>query len=249
MLKIYKIALAPALLMQGSQLRKTAIRLPEAGGARSGAFGAGDAAPLRLLFVGDSSAAGVGVDWQHEAMPYQAAEIVSSKMNCPVHWQLVAKSGVNTREAGGLLRLHELHPSDIVVTALGVNDVISQHSANRFVSDYTSLLQSVREHTGAFRAVVSGLPPLHILPSAPQPLRWYLGQCASRLDCALQRFCASDINFRFISLGWAKAHEMSVDNFHPGKGQYRQWAEMVAEQVISLALPSQPFQRTVYGDR
>lgn len=237
MLTMYKIALAPALLLQGSHLRKTAIRLPEAGGSRAGSFGDGDAAPLLLLFVGDSSAAGVGVDWQHEAMPHQAAAMVSSKLNRPVHWQLLAKSGVNTGEAGGLVRSHELHPADIVITALGVNDVTSQHGAKRFISDYASLLQLVRERTGAFRAVVSGLPPMRVLPAAPQPLRWYLGQCASRLDHALQRFCASDTDLRFISLGWAKAHEMAADKFHPGKGQYRQWAEMVAEQIIALVLP------------
>lgn len=259
MLTLYKIVLAPALLLQGSHLRKTALRLPEAAGPRVGSFGAaGDTAtaPLRLLFVGDSSAAGVGVDWQHEAMPHQAAEIVASRLNRPVHWQLLAKSGVNTWEAAGLLRAHErereveLHHSfDIVVTALGVNDVTSQHGASRFISDYAALLQAVRERTGAFRAVVSGLPPLHSLPAAPQPLRWYLGQCASRLDQALQRFCASDANLRFVSLGWAKAHEMAADKFHPGKGLYRQWAERVAEQVVALARLNPSFQRAANGSR
>lgn len=235
MLTIYKMALAPALLLQGLHLRKTAIRLPEAEGPRPGSFGTSDAAPLRLLFVGDSSAAGVGVDWQHEAMPHQAAEIVSTTLNRPVHWQLVAKSGVNTGEARALLGAQALQPADIIVTALGVNDVTSQHGAKRFIADYMSLLQVVKERTGAFRAVVSGLPPLRILPAAPQPLRWYLGQCASRLDQALQRYCATEAHLRFVSLGWAKPHEMAADRFHPGKGQHRQWAAMVADQVIGLA--------------
>ena len=41
MLLLYKTILAPALLIQGARLRKTALRLPEAAGARSGTLGAG----------------------------------------------------------------------------------------------------------------------------------------------------------------------------------------------------------------
>lgn len=235
MLTVYKIALGPALLLQGSHLKRTALRLPEAEGPRTGTAGIGRDDMLRVLFLGDSSAAGVGVDSQHEAMPHQAAERVAATLNRPVAWQLVAKSGVTTREAIALFQAHDVGPADVVVTALGVNDVTAQRSARQFIADYTELLRLVREKTGAFRAVVSGLPPMHILPAAPQPLRWYLGQCAARLDGALQRFCASQQQLRFIPLSWAKADEMARDRFHPGKAQYRLWAELVAHQIVALA--------------
>jgi lysophospholipase L1-like esterase len=234
MLPIYKLALAPALLMQGAYLRKTALRLPEAQGPRSGHVGHAAAAPLRLLFIGDSSAAGVGVDWQHEAMPQQAAAFVSVALQRQVHWTLVAKSGVNTREAGELLRAQDLGPADVVISALGVNDVTSQRSARQFVADYAALLDEVRESTGAGAAVVTGLPPLHRLPAAPQPLRWYLGQCASRLDRALHALCAEHNRMRFVSLQWADPRDMALDQYHPGKAQYRQWAELVAGEVMAL---------------
>jgi lysophospholipase L1-like esterase len=237
MLTLYKIALAPALLMQGARLRRTALRLPEAAGPRSGRVGAGDAAPLRLLFIGDSSAAGVGVDWQHEAMPQQAAEMVATALRRPVRWQLVARSGVNTREATALVLAQPLDPADVVISALGVNDVTSQRGAAGFVADYAALLRVTRERTGALQAVVCGLPPMQVLPAAPQPLRWYLGQCATRLDRALQRFCVQQGRLRFLSLGWAQAHEMARDRFHPGQLQYRRWAELVAQQVVAAVQP------------
>ena len=73
MLILGKLLLGPLLLAQARRLRKTALRLPEAAGPRSGVeFPALRAAlvaePLRLLVVGDSSAAGVGVDHQEQAL-------------------------------------------------------------------------------------------------------------------------------------------------------------------------------------
>lgn len=236
MLTFYKVALAPALLLQGLHLRKTALRLPEARGPRSGTIGTAAMAPLRLLFIGDSSAAGVGVDWQHEAMPQQTAEFVSTRLGRSVRWELIAKSGVNTREAAQLLQSHRPGPADIVVSALGVNDVTSQRSVKAFIADYIALLQAVRRRTGAYAVVASGLPPLHVLPAAPQPLRWYLGQCAARLDAALKSFCSTQSDIRYVSLAWAKAHEMARDKFHPGKAQYQQWARLLAYQIAAIAL-------------
>jgi lysophospholipase L1-like esterase len=234
MLTLYKLALAPALLLQGLHLRKTALRLPEAQGPRSGTVGAAAIAPLRLLFIGDSSAAGVGVDWQHEAMPQQTAQFVSTELGRSVRWELIAKSGVNTREAAELFGSHSAGAADVVVSALGVNDVTSQRSVKAFIADYIALLQAIRQRTGAYAVVASGLPPLHVLPAVPQPLRWYLGQCAARLDRALKSFCLSQSDMRYVSLTWARAQEMARDKFHPGKAQYQQWARLVAHQVASL---------------
>ena len=235
MLTLYKSILAPALLLQANRLRSTALRLPEAAGERSGLVEGQETRPLRLLFTGDSSAAGVGVDWQHEALALQTAKFVAAATRRSVSWALIAKSGVNTREAIELLKSSLQQPADVVVSALGVNDVTSQNSAKRFIRDYTELLNVVSERTGASAAVISGLPPLRILPAAPQPLRWYLGQCAKRLDVALQQFTAARPNTAFVSLTWAKASEMARDKFHPGKSQYKHWASLVAEKIQVLA--------------
>ena len=61
-----KLALAPLLLAQAVHTRRRLPRLPEAAGAREGVVGRG--AELDLLIVGDSSAAGVGVDTQDDAL-------------------------------------------------------------------------------------------------------------------------------------------------------------------------------------
>ncbi len=55
------LMLAPLLVVQARRARRDTPRLPEAGGADRGREGSGDGPPLRLLVVGESTAAGVGV--------------------------------------------------------------------------------------------------------------------------------------------------------------------------------------------
>jgi lysophospholipase L1-like esterase len=249
-----KLGLGPVLLAQARHLRRTALRLPEAVGAREGFVeGSGaansstvdgsaaasastvdrpstaSAGALRVLFVGDSSAAGVGVATQAEALAEPTARALAARAGRDVHWQLVARSGINTVEALDLIRTAELRPADVLVTALGVNDVTSQRTPSQFVRDTRVLWSELQRRAGVRTWVATGLPPLHILPAAPQPLRWYLGQCARRLDRALMRWLQRLPAARFCSMQWAaEPHAMAADGFHPGPSLYARWAQAVA---------------------
>lgn len=236
MLSIYKIALGPVLIAQARRLRRTALRLPEPAGPRYGHIHASGSHPLRVLIVGDSSAAGVGVAHQTQALAPQVARELAARLSRPVQWQLVARSGVNSAEAIELVRGAALLPADVVVTALGTNDVTAQIGRARFRRNYERLLALVRERTGAVGAVLTGLPPLHILPAAPQPLRWYLGRCARQLDAIVRSICEQAQELRYVSLQWAAQPEkMARDKFHPGLEQYAVWAGMVATEIVALA--------------
>ncbi|NYF89212.1 SGNH/GDSL hydrolase family protein [Tunturiibacter empetritectus] len=237
---IYKIVLGPLLLAQGRTMRRTARRLAEAAGERTGVILAeGNQSELKLLFVGDSTMAGVGVQNQKAALAFQIAAILAKELGRSVRWQLIAKSGLNTSQAFEFVREQELLPADVIVTALGVNDVTSQRTSRQFVEDYEILIHELLRRTGAQFAVINGLPPLHLTPAAPQPLRWYLGRCAHLLDVHLRQWIAPQRNIAYVSLQWASnPKEMAADGFHPGESQYRQWADLVAETIINL-MPKQ----------
>jgi hypothetical protein len=90
MLNIAKYALGSLLVAQGRHVRQTALHLPEARGPRIGVKivpdATRDAVPIRLLFVGDSSAAGVGVDWHDKALAQQAARHLNAASGRRVQW-------------------------------------------------------------------------------------------------------------------------------------------------------------------
>lgn len=236
MLRLYKYCLGPILLIQSRRLRKTALRLPEAEGPRDGSImSTNEARPIRLLFVGDSSAAGVGVERQDQALASQTAERLAARLGISVEWQLLAKSGINTQQALKLIARTQLRPVDVLITALGTNDVTSQRTAIQFLSDYKILVNKIRQQCGNFLVVVTGLPPLRILPAAPHPLRWYLGKCAASLDTKLKHWVQSQAGFRYVSLDWAAVpKDMAKDRFHPGLGQYQHWAHLIAESIEDM---------------
>ena len=61
------VVLSPLLICQGMYVRRVTPKLPEADGPRSGEAGSG--ALLRLLVLGDSAAAGVGVPARKKRLP------------------------------------------------------------------------------------------------------------------------------------------------------------------------------------
>ncbi|NDY93569.1 SGNH/GDSL hydrolase family protein [Ideonella livida] len=198
-----KLLLAPWLLVQGRQVRRDALVLPEAAGPRAGlavpedtqASAAVETPPLlRLLVVGDSSAAGVGVDHQHQALAEPLASRLAAALGGPVAWQLIATTGHRASHARRALQnavqAGRLQPADVLVTALGVNDVVAQTRPAAFLAELDALCALAAQHAGVRHVLHSALPPMGRFPLLPQPLRWALGRDARRLDHALRRHLA-----------------------------------------------------------
>jgi lysophospholipase L1-like esterase len=212
-------------------LKRNALRLPEAAGPREGRVGTGEPL-LKLLVVGDSSAAGVGVADQAQALALPLARCLADRLGATVDWQLVAQTGVTTAEARALVEQAALQPADVVVTALGVNDVSSQTSAGRFVDETALLWSELQQLTGARWAVFCGLPPMHILRAVPQPLRWYLGRYAAWLDAAVREW-AQQHQVGYCALQWvAGPAVLAEDGFHPGPTLYPRWSDRLADLLV-----------------
>ncbi|MFG6465293.1 SGNH/GDSL hydrolase family protein [Roseateles sp. BYS87W] len=235
---IAKLLLGPLLLWQGRRVRATALRLPEAAGPRAAE---GDA--LRVLIVGDSSAAGVGARHQDQALAGCLAQALRRRLGRPVGWQLVAASGHGTREAHAQLASAVLQPADVLVTALGVNDVVEQVPARQALADLHALHQQAVDRAGVQFTVHCAAPPMQHFPLLPQPLRWFFGREAARYNAALQAAVAGQPRRVVLPLPAAlqqdAARWMAEDGFHPGPRGYALWAEAVADQVVmGLGLPS-----------
>jgi lysophospholipase L1-like esterase len=231
MLLAAKLALGPVLMRQARVVRRTALRLPEAPGAREGVAGKG-ATLVRLLVVGDSAAAGVGLEHQSHALAQPLAAMLAERLGGAVSWRLLARTGVNTAQARELVAQAADIPADVAVTALGVNDVSSQVSAGAFVTQTARLWSDLRERTGLRWGVVCGLPPMGLLTAIPQPLRWYLGRCAAALDGALAEW-AQRQQLGYCGLRWTDDPGLlASDGFHPGAALYPQWAGRLADLIM-----------------
>lgn len=229
-----KLALFPVLVAQGLRVRRTALELPEAAGEREG-----EVLPplhrqrskrmIRLLVVGDSSAAGVGVAHQHQALATQVARTLAEELGQPVRWVLVARTGHSSIEALAQARTTEVPPADILLTVLGVNDVVRQIPSGRTASNLLALHAWAQHKAGVRYWLHSGLPPLQHFPLLPNPLRWMLGRQAAHLNRELHALLGDQQDRALCSipagLSGHRGGLMAADGFHPGERGYALWGD------------------------
>lgn len=209
------------------------MRLPEAAGERSREGGA-----LRVLIVGDSSAAGVGARHQDEALAGQLARALATRLGQPVGWQLVATSGHRSEQALAQLQAADLAPADVLITALGVNDVVDQVAPQQALAALNDIHALAAERAGVRFALHCGAPPMQEFPLLPQPLRWFFGRQAARFNAALSSALAGQPARRVVLLPEAMQRNaaalMAEDGFHPNAAGYALWAEALAQELRDL---------------
>ncbi len=229
------LSLAPLFLFQGRRVRATTPSLPEPEGRREGTQGQGE--PHRLLILGDSAAAGVGVDWQDEALSGRlVAELAPC---CRVHWRLEARNG---RRVGDVLAGVGLPPKDhfhTIVISLGVNDVTAGTPVGRWGNQMEQLFSVLRQRYRPQRILMTAVPPMSRFPALPQPLRWYLGSRAAAMNRQLARRLDGQDLVELVEVPFTPVSDaMAVDGFHPGRAGYMEWARELASRIPVESAPT-----------
>lgn len=213
---------APIYLAQAALTIARTERLPEATGPRSGCVGQGKT--LRLLVLGDSSAAGVGVAHQDQALIGQMLMHLTAHRQ--VQWVLCARSGLTSARAVRMLQ--GTGECDVAVLALGVNDVLRETRACRFARAQETLMRALREVHGARAILVSAVPPLGLFPAFPDPWRSHLGRRATLLDATLRATCAAEGAEHVPFDMTPRPGLLARDGFHPGAPLYAEWGQRMA---------------------
>lgn len=230
-LKLSTLLLLPVLFVQGSKVRKNTPRLLEPKGEREGSIGQGK--PLSLLILGDSAAAGVGVETQKNAL--SGAIIQELQNEFFLQWKLHAKTGDTTRQVFHALQHLEERKYDVIVTSIGVNDVTKLTSAKSWIQQQKQLFEHIQKRFQPKLIIVSGVPPMQHFPALPNPLAWLFGQYAEQMNQKLQQWLAPQSQFKFLQYDietfQAMNLSMASDGFHPSKEVYEIWGRQIAALV------------------
>lgn len=240
-----KVALAPLLYRQASRLRNTVVELPEPAGPRAGEEGGGGRL-LRLLVAGDSSAAGVGARSQDEALARPLARALAARLQRPVRWQLVARTGLTSAGTLELLRSVPSDAADLAVVVVGVNDITREVPLPLALRQRLHIVHWLQAHRGVRHVAFPALPDIDKFPAVPQPLAWYAGLHARRNNRAQARWAARHAGISHAPMdGVTDARLFSEDGFHPGPPLYSAVAERLSahlELIVRgdavLAVPS-----------
>lgn len=230
--------LMPVVAAQGLWVRSSLKLLPPAGGPTAGTVGEVEAGnPVRIAIVGESTAAGCGVDSHDEAIAGNLARVLAERTGRPVEWEAVGQYGATGRRIRYKLIPEVGHDVSAAVLLAGANDVLSRRTPAEWAEDVEAIVEELCQR--AEQVVVTGIPPFKTFPSLPGTLRRHLSRSAAAFDEASRRVCAERPRATFISSTDAMpmgADFFSGDRFHPSAYGYARWAEGIAEQITLTAL-------------
>ena len=231
LLKAATIALIPALVIQGNRVKKNTLRLPEPEGAREGQTGTGN--KLSLLILGDSAAAGVGVEHQDDAL--LGAILHELKNNFEIDWKLQAKTGDTSSKVIHALDQIEVQHYDVIITSVGVNDVTKLMPADIWIQKQEQLYSKIQQKFSPKLIIAAGVAPLTMFPAIPNSLAWLFGQYAKYMNQQLEKFVNQQVNMQWIEYDIEKYRamnlQMAADGFHPSKEVYTLWGQEVAGKI------------------
>lgn len=190
--------------------------------------------PVRIAWLGDSLAAGLGADMVDDT----PAHLVARMLERAVHVTVLAVPGARVSHV-----LEQQVPQldrgvDLVVVCAGANDVAAARPRQRYAEELDDLLAAL----APIPTVVLSLPDMAMADRLAQPLRTLAGLRARWFETARARVASAhshvtsvDIASRPAGLTRRAARTMlSADRFHPGAIGYRIWAERIATECDRL---------------
>jgi lysophospholipase L1-like esterase len=225
---VITVLLAPILIPQGVYTKIITPKLPEAEGARKGVSGKGKA--LKLLVLGDSAAAGVGVEKQNQALLGQVVSKLAPHYT--LEWRLEAETGSKTTDIIERLEMIEGFNVDVVIVSLGVNDVTGNVKLNTWLALQDQLRSILVSKFNAKVIFLSSVPPMERFPSLPQPLRWYLGRKSKAFNLGLLEQTRNFSGLQFLDINFPlEPGYIAADGFHPSDMAYKLWSDLLVGEI------------------
>lgn len=232
----------PTLIVQARRLRRDTPRLPDAAQPWKGSV-AGPR-PLRLLVLGDSTAAGVGAATQDAALPGNLARELHSRLDRGVQWRAVGRNGATSRDlVTDYLGAATADPADLVFLSIGANDALGLRSRGAYVRDIRSIIAALKEANPDVWVIASSMPGFSQFELLPNPLRWNLFLHASSLEAG-ERAALAEMPNVHMSPPAPKYTDgfFASDLFHPSESGYRDWATFAMDDAATAGV-LRPFAR------
>lgn len=235
-LPVLVIAGGAAVLAVEIQLARWGRGLPELESVDQDGRVGGPGPAVSIVWLGDSTAAGVGASGPDGTLPL----IVARRLDRPVDLTVLAESGARVGDVldDQVPAVAGLAP-DLVVISVGSNDVSHLTRAGDFRSRYTDMLDRLPGDTAA---VLLGVPDMGSITRLAQPLRFVTGVRGGTLDAELADL-ARDRGLAYVDIAGEAGPSfrddpdryLAADQYHPSDAGYRLWAD-AAEPAVREAL-------------
>jgi lysophospholipase L1-like esterase len=232
-------ALYGVLRLEAVVARKTIGRLDHDPPNSSGWYGRGRPGPaIKVALLGDSSAAGYGVDRVEETTGAQLASGLAEQADRRVYLRSFAVVGAMSSDLDAQIQRALPTEPDVAVILIGANDVthtVLPSASVRFLSEAVRRL-----HEAGVAVLVGTCPDLGTIKPIAPPLKQVARSWSRRLAAA-QTITVVEEGGRTVSLGSILGPEFAAapallfgpDQFHPSAEGYRSLAQVLLPSTLA----------------
>jgi len=227
----------PFLYFQAKAIRKRVPELPEAKNPK-GVFGKNFKSSQTILFIGESTLAGVGVEEHKNGFAGTFARIWSAHYETKVDWKVYARSGYTVKSM-----LEKLVPKleedlvDVIILGVGGNDAFTFNRPWKFKKEVERLIERLIDKYPNAQIYLPNVPPIKAFPAFTPLIRFCIGNHVELLAFELQRVSSQfeniEFNGQFLKLeDWLQhlnpnetTDAFFSDGVHPSAKTYQLWAQ------------------------
>ncbi|MFT5737881.1 MAG: lysophospholipase L1-like esterase [Maribacter sp.] len=236
--------LLPLLYIQGKKIKASVPRLPEATG-NHGLNSVSSQRTLRIITIGESTIAGVGVNTHKEGFTGTLATELARKLNLDIKWKVYAKSGYTAKRIQEkIINGIPEKPVDFIVIGIGGNDAFELSSPKKWNNDVRALIKSIRRKFETVPILFINMPPIKEFPAFTALIKFTIGSLVDILGKELEtivkdfeqvyyysRVVRSSYYIERYNLKISPADFFS-DGVHPSKITYQIWAKDVSNFIL-----------------
>jgi len=242
---VVSFPLLPILYFQGKKILKKVPKLPEARNPK-GYIKTASEKTLKILAIGESTLAGVGVDFHENGFIGALAKEISKKTNSSILWHVYAKSGYTAKMIRKIIipKIEETN-ADIIVIGLGGNDAFKLNSPEIWMLNINLLIKDLKRKFPKTPIYFANMPPIKEFPAFTFLIRFVIGNLVEILGKKLHRKVRTKKNVHFNNEiikveTWKKRYNVNgdistffSDGVHPSKLTYQIWGKDMATFIMN----------------
>jgi lysophospholipase L1-like esterase len=206
---------------------------------------------LRLVVLGDSTTAGVGVERAEDALPYLIARRVADSQHRAVHVVSYGWAGARAADLARYQLPRAIEPlraaetesflagADLVAIVIGSNDATHKTQPGSYRASLRTTLDGVRTVAPSARIALAGIPAFRGALRGIEPLIFLADQYArllrpiSRAEAERAGAAYADLARDVPPLIRGRTDVLSSDQFHPSVVGYSAWADVIVDSLLS----------------
>ena len=242
------VPLLPILYWHGRQIRNRIPKLPEAEGTEGICYHESKKS-LRIIYLGESTIAGVGVKTHEEGFAGTLSSLLSNATSSTIYWKVYAKSGYTMETL-----ITKLIPAiseqnvNLIIIGMGGNDAFQLTAPYTWRRNSIELITKLQQKFKNTPIVFLNMPPIKEFPAFTSLIKFSIGNLVEILGQELKtvikhfnqvHYASEKIEFK----NWIKRFpdvnnksDFFSDGVHPSKITYQLWASSICDYVMKSKL-------------